>query len=511
MQVLLAAAAILLLPLCGASTCEALYSSQVGFPNGICQLYCKLNMNAPHCEGTACSTSTDVDPAGCEKTQLGLQSESSCQARCQSIASCTSYVYDPSTTVCAALTRHERATVGSAPGAFLFGPKWCTASPTAPAPALPVASCDDLVSWKEPNPNGVCHASCVLGELPAEYCLREECFRRINMTTPAVSMPLVGAASAVGCQARCQEDPGCVAFAYDAARKRECALLPPYGRHLIDSSIAPQEGQLVYGPKWCTAVTASVPTESPCRGNTHLEVAYVQDLTATFRGRLQGVKEGASRAAFGMASHYASAKFALASFTDKPVLPLGHPKSKDYCYWLHAPLGDVAAFTKSFAPTATRSGADTKEGVMDALMMTAVDPGINWSTSAVASDGKPIRQVVVVNTNGGVHYAGDGLDYGLLPHDGGSELHCDTMDYPSVSTVGQALKAAGNGNLVVRFVVAAAREPDYDDLAMLLAVESGVEAEVVLVNSHEAVDVETAVRAAMHSCDGKLQPADPLQ
>eukprot|EP01069_Polyplicarium_translucidae_P008913 Polyplicarium_translucidae@DN3272_c0_g1_i11.p2 len=409
-------------------------------------------------EGTApgvlCSLGVDTPPSQIAPSLLAVPTEEECQASCQEYPWCVSYLYDPGTLDCLHGGDVENGPIDMTPGGFKYGPKFCPEQ----------QSCFDI--------------------------------GRVDFTLAA---SVTDEDSAVNCQEACASMEDCVAFAYDSAEAVPCAVVSAAREAEFYASLHLGAGSMVIGPAVCPTTTEP-PPEPVCDASAvHLEVAYVQDLSGSYRTRWDALHVGSVAAAAVMAQEYVSAKFALATYSDKPVYPLGYKQSFDYCWHLHSALGDKGSFDLQMGRTFTRSGGDWKEDVMDAIHQTAANERVRWSSSSVAEDGNAIRQVIVVNTDGGIHYGGDGVRHGLAPHDGGAALRCDTMDYPSVETVATALQRMGNGKPVVRFVVPPKRQMEYEELCLLLD-GFGIDAQVVFSDSYTSEDQRVAVEAGMDVC-----------
>eukprot|EP01069_Polyplicarium_translucidae_P008219 Polyplicarium_translucidae@DN3199_c0_g1_i1.p1 len=189
-----------------------------------------------------------------------------------------------------------------------------------------------------------------------------------------------------------------------------------------------------------------------CEESHAVELMYLQDLSASFSARLPSIKAEVGNALREVQAVYASSKFGLASFTDKPISPFGSAASMDYCYLLHFPmLTSIDSWEAVFSVAFTRGGGDWADDVLDALFSVATDPmvGFTRGLTGLNSDGLHVNRVIVVVTDGAAHKAGEGTPYGLVPHDDLPILDCANKDYPSVAQVGEKLRTIGGGQTAV--------------------------------------------------------------
>lgn len=143
-------------------------------------------------------------------------------------------------------------------------------------------------------------------------------------------------------------------------------------------------------------------------------------------------------------------RLGFGSFADKPEMPMIMPQLKEnpcategevceptYGYRHHLPLTeDGKAFVASVQNSKVTGNLDNLEGGLDALMQVIVCPEqIGWKKEA--------RKVVILVTDGFMHFAGDGLLAGIVQKNDkkchlnaeGEYLGSLVYDYPSLEEI----------------------------------------------------------------------------
>ncbi|XP_055921166.1 integrin beta-nu [Eupeodes corollae] len=221
--------------------------------------------------------------------------------------------------------------------------------------------------------------------------------------------------------------------------------------------------------------------------NNPLDLYYLMDLTWTMRDDKKTlVKLGAklSQALQNLTGNY---RIGFGSFADKPIMPMIMPHAKEnpcaaeghtceptYSFRHHLPLtDDVDKFVKSVKKSRVTGNLDNLEGGLDALMQVIVCPDkIGWKEEA--------RKIVVLATDGFMHFAGDGILAGInLQND--RKCHLDELgeyteslvfDYPSLE---ETYRELGRRKISVIFAVTENVVQTYQQMSNLMDGISNVE------------------------------------
>lgn len=190
-------------------------------------------------------------------------------------------------------------------------------------------------------------------------------------------------------------------------------------------------------------------TYRPARNNP-LDLYVLMDLTWTMRDdRETLVKLGADLATTlsNLTSNY---RLGFGSFADKPEMPMIMPELREnpcaaehdiceptYGYRHHLPLTeDIQAFVRSVEASKVTGNLDNLEGGLDALMQVLVcSQEIGWKDQA--------RKVIILVTDGFMHFAGDGILAGITQrndkkchlNEQGEYLGSLQYDYPSLEEI----------------------------------------------------------------------------
>ncbi|KAH8269348.1 hypothetical protein KR018_006001, partial [Drosophila ironensis] len=184
--------------------------------------------------------------------------------------------------------------------------------------------------------------------------------------------------------------------------------------------------------------------------NHPLDLYVLMDLTWTMRddkATLEKLGAELTQTLRNLTDNY---RLGFGSFADKPTLPMILPQHKEnpcvaervkceptYGYRHQISLTqDVQAFTSAVADSKITGNLDNLEGGLDALMQVIVCPKqIGWKEQA--------RKVVILVTDGFMHFAGDGLLAGIVKrndkqchlNDAGEYTGSLDYDYPSLEEI----------------------------------------------------------------------------
>lgn len=187
----------------------------------------------------------------------------------------------------------------------------------------------------------------------------------------------------------------------------------------------------------------------PARNNP-LDLYVLMDLTWTMRDDRETLVKLGSELATTLRNLTSNYRLGFGSFADKPEMPMIMPHLKDnpcategkvceptYGYRHHLSLTeDEKLFVKSVNKSKVTGNLDNLEGGFDALMQVLVCPReIGWKEEA--------RKVVILVTDGFMHFAGDGLLAGITKRNDkqchlspeGEYLGSLEYDYPSLEEI----------------------------------------------------------------------------
>jgi len=150
-----------------------------------------------------------------------------------------------------------------------------------------------------------------------------------------------------------------------------------------------------------------------------IEVVQLQDASDTLKDDITTLKAVSQDLFSSLNSEYPGLRYALASFTDKPIPLAGYGKyggyqdvKADYCYNMDM---DFATTAEEFSAALDRvkygSGNDVPETMLEAMLYTVNDKSLSWSSGAYSSDGRPIVKFVVQITDSYPHPEGDATDF----------------------------------------------------------------------------------------------------
>jgi len=147
---------------------------------------------------------------------------------------------------------------------------------------------------------------------------------------------------------------------------------------------------------------------------------------------------------------YPLARFGLASFTDKPILPYGSPTAGDYVYQLRVTMtSNSQKFQAGIDAMKIADGQDTPMAQLEALLQIALR--VNEAGFADTA-----KKIVIVVTKSPFH-----TPTGAFPPNNGDDNIDANEDYPTVAAVRTALL---NANVVPVFVVPGEVASVYRDL-----------------------------------------------
>lgn len=223
--------------------------------------------------------------------------------------------------------------------------------------------------------------------------------------------------------------------------------------------------------------------------NYPLDLYYLMDMTHSMDDDRQTLRTVAADLAATLRNLTGgNYRLGFGTFVDKPAMPFRDPApraSQNPCavigghcepsYGFRHRLAldrNVTRFVASVAAAGTSANLDNVEGGLDALMQAVVcDRAIGWLAHA--------RKIVLLATDGGQHFAGDGLLAGIVrPNDRRCHLSPDgeyagslDMDYPSLAELAAELRER---KVSVIFAVTAEVRDLYGRMQRLMADVSGV-------------------------------------
>ncbi|CAD7079228.1 unnamed protein product [Hermetia illucens] len=227
-------------------------------------------------------------------------------------------------------------------------------------------------------------------------------------------------------------------------------------------------------------------TYRPARNNP-LDLYYLMDLTFSMEDDRKTLVTVGSKLAQTLGSLTENYRLGYGSFSDKPIWPMIVPNTQDnpckpagvdcepaYDFRHHLSFtNDMNKFVREVNESRITGNLDNLEGTLDALMQVIVcDDKIGWSEDA--------RKIVIVATDGLMHFAGDGLLAGLikkndrkchLSETGLYEAALD-FDYPSLEEIYRELLRR---KISVIFAVTRDNVQTYRQLTDLMADVSSVE------------------------------------
>lgn len=224
----------------------------------------------------------------------------------------------------------------------------------------------------------------------------------------------------------------------------------------------------------------------PARNNP-LDLYVLMDLTWTMKDDRETLVKLGFELATTLRNLTSNYRLGFGSFADKPEMPMIMPHLKDnpcakerqvceptYGYRHHLPLTeDEKRFVNSVNASKVTGNLDNLEGGLDALMQVLVCPQeIGWKEEA--------RKVVILVTDGFMHFAGDGLLAGITRKNDkkchlnaeGEYLGSLVYDYPSLEEIYRELLKR---KISVIFAVTEDVVPTYREFSNLMKEISNVE------------------------------------
>ncbi|XP_037927484.1 integrin beta-nu [Teleopsis dalmanni] len=224
----------------------------------------------------------------------------------------------------------------------------------------------------------------------------------------------------------------------------------------------------------------------PARNNP-LDLYVLMDLTWTMRDDKETLVKLGAELSETLGTLTDNFRLGFGSFADKPAMPMIMPDLSSnpcasehevceptYGYRHHLALtSDVSSFVKSVNESRITGNLDNLEGGLDALMQVIVCPAeIGWKDEA--------RRMVILVTDGFMHFAGDGLLAGITQPNNkqcnlsktGEYLGTLTYDYPSLEEIYRELLRR---KINVIFAVTAGVVSTYHELSGLMKEISNVE------------------------------------
>eukprot|EP01071_Lankesteria_metandrocarpae_P004722 Lankesteria_metandrocarpae@DN3672_c0_g1_i1.p1 len=175
-----------------------------------------------------------------------------------------------------------------------------------------------------------------------------------------------------------------------------------------------------------------------------LDIVFSHDVTFSYKNDLPILQDRIAILTENLQNDYIAPRFALTTFGDKPMFPLGHMASGDYCYRLRQTLTySRQELLDSASGIKTTSGVDWKESQLDGMMSSVYEPTMDWRVGDTWN-GFDMLRVAVLASDSGYHIAPDALTngYTLLPH-AGFMVNCMGEEYPSVADLAAALLTHG--------------------------------------------------------------------
>jgi len=243
-------------------------------------------------------------------------------------------------------------------------------------------------------------------------------------------------------------------------------------------------------------------------GMQTVDVVFTQDVTYSYNNDVDNLHNRLQTVMSGLQQNYIAPRFGLTTFGDKPLEPLGHAGSGDYCYKLESALTpDASKIVEAAREVNMVSGWDWRESQLDAIISTVHDPNINWRQGEMWN-GFELLRILVVATDAGYHRAPDAADHGhaLLPRRDNGVVNCLGEEYPSWRQVGKVLADAGVHPI---FVPTSDIVSIYNKLLTDLENEFNVVGAVVELNDFD--NLPRAVTEGLVVIQGQLGGVQPEQ
>ncbi|XP_031560652.1 integrin beta-1-like isoform X2 [Actinia tenebrosa] len=225
--------------------------------------------------------------------------------------------------------------------------------------------------------------------------------------------------------------------------------------------------------------------------NYPVDLYYLMDLSGSMLEDIQQVKTLGKKLAQEMSGITKSFRLGFGAFVDKPLAPyidtyppvlmhpaISNPKSVPaFGFKNMLPLSENPTdFEQTVGSLNISGNVDRPEGGLDALVQVAVcEKEIGWKSKLDA------RRLVILCTDSGYHFAGDGLLAGVVvPNDakchleGGTYAASTTLDFPSVGSVREILL---ENQVAPIFAITKTQVGVYETLASFLGSETGAVAQ----------------------------------
>ncbi|XP_017881120.1 integrin beta-nu-like [Ceratina calcarata] len=258
-------------------------------------------------------------------------------------------------------------------------------------------------------------------------------------------------------------------------------------------------------------VEVEIPIRYRLAKNYPLDLYYLMDLTWTMRDD----KETMVRLGWNMSQTLGmltnNFRLGFGSYADKPVMPFVFPGQEEnpckgmhstcspvYSYWHRLPLtNDIEQFVKKVDSSSVTGNADNLEGGLDAIAQAIIcTKQIGWGHYA--------RKIILVATDGFLHFAGDGKLGGVVKrHD--FKCHLDErglytqsteFDYPSLAELSRLLQ---QNKVIVIFAVTEDRRNEYEHIAKLLRGKANVG-----TLSYDSSNILDIIKSAYHQITSKV-------
>ncbi|XP_065840310.1 integrin beta-1-like [Oscarella lobularis] len=240
--------------------------------------------------------------------------------------------------------------------------------------------------------------------------------------------------------------------------------------------VAPQSFNINLRPGESVTVSVNV---RPAKDHP-VDLYYLMDMSNSMKDDLEKLKTLAGSLADALKIRTKNTRVGFGTFVDKTTTPYvdlrtinnpcgaRSPCAPPYSFKNALPLtGNTDDFVAKVNKEEISGNVDFPEGGMDALMQVIVcGQEIGWETNTNAR----ARRIVVLASDAGFHFAGDGkLGGAVVPNDGlchlnASGLYTEALiqDYPSIGHLNEKLKAY---DILPVFAIAGSFRKNYENLA----------------------------------------------
>ncbi|CAL7940439.1 unnamed protein product [Xylocopa violacea] len=266
----------------------------------------------------------------------------------------------------------------------------------------------------------------------------------------------------------------------------------------------------------------TIPLRYRMAKNYPLDLYYLMDLTWSMKDD----KETLVSLGWNISQmfHHFTNNFRLGfgSYADKPLMPYVFPGHEEnpcqseyatcspiYSYWHHLALTDnIAQFTDKVNSSLVTANVDNLEGALDGIVQTIVcTKDVGWQHLA--------RKIIVVATDGLLHFAGDGKlggavnrqDFKCHLDERGQYFLAKKYDYASLAELSRLLQEY---KVNIIFAVSEDRREEYEQTAMLLKEKARV-----ATLSSDSSNILQIIKNAYHQITSEIvlrdNSSNPLQ